>query len=174
MPSHLYSFSFAANVDWTRKFPEQPEILAYLEDCVDRFDISDHIRFGTELAEATFDEDAATWRLLFVDGTTVEADVLVAAHRPAQPAARPRHRRASTTSAAIEFHSARWDHDHDLTDRDVAVIGVGASAIQFVPEIAKQARSVTLFQRSQQLRRPQARRADLRSGPGADAPLHGG
>ena len=67
--------------------------------------------------------------------------------------------------AGHQFHSARWDHDHDLTGRDVAVIGIGASAIQFVPEIAKQARSVTLFQRSEQLRRPQARRTDLRSGP---------
>ena len=147
VPSHLYSFSFAANVDWTRKFPEQPEILAYLEDCVDRFDIRDHIQFGADLAEATFDEDAATWRLLFVDGTTIEADVLVAAtgqlNRPHVPDIA-----GLDDFAGHEFHSARWDHDHDLTDRDVAVIGVGASAIQFVPEIAKQARSVTLFQRS--------------------------
>ena len=173
VPSHLYSFSFAANVDWTRKFPEQPEILAYLEDCVDRFDIADHLRFGAELAEATFDEDAATWRLLFVDGTTVEADVLVAAtgqlNRPHVPDIA-----GLDDFAGHQFHSARWDHDHDLTERDVAVIGVGASAIQFVPEIAKQAPVGHPLPAIEQLRRPQARRADLRSGPGAHAPLHGG
>ncbi|WP_421121065.1 flavin-containing monooxygenase [Aquihabitans daechungensis] len=147
VPSHLYSLSFAPKTDWTRKFPEQPEILGYLNEVTDRFGLRSHLRLGTELKAATWDEDGACWRLELADGTTDEADVLVAAtgqlNRPHIP-----------DIAGLDefdgpmFHSARWDHAEDLTGRDVAVIGIGASAIQFVPEVAKTSGRLTLFQRS--------------------------
>lgn len=147
VPSHLYSLSFAPKTDWTRKFPEQPEILGYLNEVTDRFGLRPHLRLGTEITEATWDDDAACWRLTFADGDTAEADVVVAAtgqlNRPQIPAIEGLDDFAGTV-----FHSARWDHDHDLTGRDVAVIGIGASAIQFVPEIAKTSGTLTLFQRS--------------------------
>ncbi len=147
VPSHLYSLSFAPKDDWTRRFPAQPEILRYLEGVAETFGLGPHLRFGTEVAAATFDEAAGTWRIELADGTTEEADVVVSAtgqlNRPYTPSLE-----GLDAFAGHAFHSARWDHEHDLTDRDVAVIGIGASAIQFVPEIAKQARSVTLFQRS--------------------------
>ncbi len=147
VPSHLYSLSFAPKLDWTRKFPEQPEILAYLEGVASQFDLGRHLRFGSEVTAATFNEDAGTWRLDFADGTTDEVDVVVSAtgqlNRPFTP-----DLPGLDSFAGIRFHSARWDHDQDLTGSDIAVVGIGASAIQFVPVIAAKARSITLFQRS--------------------------
>jgi cation diffusion facilitator CzcD-associated flavoprotein CzcO len=147
VPSHLYSLSFAPNPHWTRRFPEQAEILEHLERVADEFDVRRRIRFSTEVTAATFDEAAGTWTLAFADGGTFTADVLVAAtgqlNRPHVPAIE-----GLDTFAGTTFHSARWDHDHDLTGEDVAVIGIGASAIQFVPAIAERVGRMTLFQRS--------------------------
>ena len=147
VPSHLYSLSFAPKADWTRRFPEQSEILDYLNEVVDRFDLGSHLRFGSELAEASWDDDARSWDLRFADGTIDAAQVLIAAtgqlNRPHVPRID-----GSDAFAGNAFHSARWDHEVDLADKDVAVIGIGASAIQFVPQVAASARSVTLYQRS--------------------------
>jgi cation diffusion facilitator CzcD-associated flavoprotein CzcO len=147
VPSHLYSLSFAPKLDWSRRFPTQPEILGYLESVVDQFELGPHLRLGSELQRATWDEERACWHLEFGDGTHDEAEVLVCAtgqlNRPSIPEIPGLER-----FGGVAFHSARWDHTRDLTDRDIAVIGIGASAIQFVPEVAKVARSVTLFQRS--------------------------
>jgi cation diffusion facilitator CzcD-associated flavoprotein CzcO len=147
VPSHLYSLSFAPNPDWSRKFPEQSEILDHLERIADDFDVRRRIRFSTEVTAATFDEDTGTWTLALGDDTTFTADVVVAAtgqlNRPHVPAID-----GLDTFAGTVFHSARWDHDHDLTGEDVAVIGIGASAIQFVPAIATHVGRMTLFQRS--------------------------
>lgn len=147
VPSHLYSLSFAPKTDWSRKFPEQSEILTYLNEVTDRFGLRSHLRLSTELMAAAWDSDRNQWLLTFADGSEDVADVVVAAtgqlNRPHIPDIPGLEHFAGTM-----FHSARWDHGHDLTGRDVAVIGIGASAIQFVPEIAKTASSVTLFQRS--------------------------
>ena len=146
VPSHLYSLSFAPKTDWTRRFPSQPEILAYLEGLVDEFDLGPHLLLGTEVRDATWDDAAQRWRLTLADGSVDEAEVLVAAtgqlSRPVIPAIE-----GLEDFEGPAFHSARWDHDADLTG-DVAVVGIGASAIQFVPQLAKRARSVTLYQRS--------------------------
>lgn len=148
VPSHLYSLSFAPKVDWTRRFPEQPEILGYLHEVADRFDLAPHLRFGTEVGSMAFVEgDGGGWDLTLADGSVERFDVVVSAtgqlNRPYVPEVT-----GADDFTGEAFHSARWRHDLDLADRDVAVIGIGASAIQFVPEIAKTARSVTLFQRS--------------------------
>lgn len=147
VPSHLYSLSFAPNPEWTRKFPAQDEILAYLERTADEFDVRRLIRFDTEVAAIDFDDESGTWTVRLADGEPIEADVVIAAtgqlNRPYVPPID-----GLETFAGTAFHSARWRHDHDLAGRRVGVIGVGASAIQFVPAIAGEADHVTLFQRS--------------------------
>ena len=171
VPSHLYSFSFAAKV---RLDPEVPR--AARDPRLPRRAASTasasraHLRFGTELAEATFDEDAGHLAP-HASPTAPRSRPTCWSPPPASSTGRTSPTStASTTSSGHEFHSARWDHDHDLTGRDVAVIGIGASAIQFVPEIAKQARSLTLFQRSSNYVGPKPDGPILRSGPGAHAP----
>src|SRR5829696_2569973 len=133
--SHLYSFSFDPNPHWPRQYPTQPEIWDYLRRCVVKYRIGPHIRFRTRVTAVEFDDDSTTWRLATNTGEAVRARAVVGAfgplHEPAIPDLPGLHRFAGTM-----FHSARWDHDHDLTGRRVAVIGTGASAIQFIPQIA--------------------------------------
>jgi len=147
VPSHLYSFSFEPKRDWTRRFPPREEILAYLEHCVAEYGLDDHLRLGTDVAQATFDEDARRWRLETAAGETVEADVVVTAtgqlSRPSIPRLPGLERFAGRA-----FHSARWEHDHDLTGRNVAAVGTGASAIQSIPEIAPRVGRLEVYQRS--------------------------
>ncbi|MBP2324464.1 cation diffusion facilitator CzcD-associated flavoprotein CzcO [Kibdelosporangium banguiense] len=144
-PSHLYSYSFEPNPGWSRRFAEQPEILAYLRHCAAKYDISGHIRFGVEITRAVF--DAGRWILHTKDGAVHTADVLVAACGQLSRPARPDVPGLDDVFAGTVFHSADWDHGHDLRERDVAVIGNGASAIQFIPHVAAQARRLTVFQR---------------------------
>jgi cation diffusion facilitator CzcD-associated flavoprotein CzcO len=143
--SHLYSFSFAPNPNWTRLFARQPEIRAYLEDITDRYRLRDRIRLNTTVTGAEWDGRA--WDVTTADGSTVRARVVVwgtgALHEPSIPEIDGLDRFAGAV-----FHSAQWDHSQDLTGRRVAVIGTGASAIQFVPAIAPQVGSLTLFQRT--------------------------
>jgi cation diffusion facilitator CzcD-associated flavoprotein CzcO len=147
VPSHLYSFSFETNPDWSRTYSPQAEILGYLQGCVRKYGLEEHIRFGTGVNSATYDEGANVWHLELSDGSSVAADVLVPAcgqlNRPAKPNLDGRE-----SFAGVAFHSAEWRHDVDLDGKRVAVIGTGASAIQFVPEIAPKVSSLTIFQRS--------------------------
>jgi cation diffusion facilitator CzcD-associated flavoprotein CzcO len=146
--SHLYSFSFEPNPSWSRMFAPQQEIRDYLERCATKYGIRPHIRFNSEVTGAAFDEDAGVWRIQ-VNGRddAVVARAVVSAmgplHRPAYPEVEGLDEFRGKT-----FHSAEWDHDYDLAGKRVAVIGTGASAIQFVPQIAKKAAQVHLFQRT--------------------------
>ncbi|MGI5218459.1 flavin-containing monooxygenase [Nocardia sp. CA-290969] len=145
-PSHLYSYSFAPNPGWSRRFAPQPEILEYLRRCADDHGIRGHIRTGTEVVAAVFDEHRYRWELELSSGETAYADVLVTACGQLSGPSYPRlPGLADFTGAA--FHSARWDHTFDPAGRDIAVIGNGASAIQFVPHLVETARTVTVFQR---------------------------
>ena len=146
VPSHLYSFSFEAKSDWSRRFAPQPEILQYLRDTAAKYDLLRHIRFDSEVTAASFDEGAGTWDLVLADGSTHTADVLVAATGQLNRPAYPRIPGIETYEGEI-FHSARWNHDYDLAGKKVAVIGTGASAIQFVPQIAPKVAQLELFQR---------------------------
>lgn len=147
IPAALYSFSFAPFGDWSRRYPSQAEIQRYLLDCVDRFGVRPHVRLGTALAEATHDEAIGLWRLRTQAGDRLSARILVLAqgtlHRPALPAIP-----GLEAFAGPAFHSAQWDHGVAIEGKRVAVIGTGASAIQLVPELAKQAAGLTLFQRT--------------------------
>jgi cation diffusion facilitator CzcD-associated flavoprotein CzcO len=146
VPSVLYSFSFAPNPDWSRSFSPQPEIWDYLRACVRRFNLEPYLRLGVELEQATWDDEARRWRIRTSDGE-LTADVLVAATGPLCEPRIPDLPGLDAFAGTV-FHSARWRHDHDLSGRDVAVIGTGASAIQFVPQIAPDVRRLTVFQRT--------------------------
>jgi cation diffusion facilitator CzcD-associated flavoprotein CzcO len=145
--SHLYSYSFELKPDWSCKFAKQDEILDYLDHCVRKYDLSSHLVLGTEIAEARFDEAEGLWHIHTADGAEAIVDVMVSAtgqlNRPAFPAIE-----GLDSFGGMSFHSARWNHDYDLDGKTVAVVGSGASAIQFVPEIAPRVKKLILFQRS--------------------------
>lgn len=147
VPSHLYSFSFEPNPDWSRVYSLQPEILAYFEHCARKYDLVRHCRFRTELASARFDEAAGLWRLVTTEGEEIAAEVLVSGvgqlNRPQYPKLP-----GLETFRGKTFHSARWDHAYDLRGKRVAVIGNGASALQFIPRIAPVVGRLSVFQRS--------------------------
>jgi cation diffusion facilitator CzcD-associated flavoprotein CzcO len=146
VPSHLYSFSFAPNPDWSRRFSPQPEILEYLKQVAERYGILPHVRLGHAVTGAAWDETAQRWRIDTVKGP-LTADVLVGAagglSTPSVPPIKGLDRFEGKA-----FHSATWDHGVDLTGRDVAVIGNGASAIQFVPEIQPKVGKLVTYQRT--------------------------
>lgn len=145
--SHVYSYSFEPNPEWTRMFAPQEEIRQYLEHCADKYRIRPHIHLNTALREARWDEDRALWQLRDSHGRDFTASVLVsgmgALSIPAYPSVPGMDRFQGKA-----FHSQDWDHDYDLSGKRVAVIGTGASAIQFVPEVQKAAGQLYLFQRS--------------------------
>ena len=146
VPSHVYSLSFAPNPGWTRTYSEGGEIWAYLRDVARRHGLYERIRFGCELLEAAWDEDARRWRLA-TSQEPLTADVVVSATGPLHEPAIP-DLPGLDTFAGAAFHSARWDHDHDLRGRRVAVVGTGASAVQFVPRIQPQVARLMVFQRT--------------------------
>ena len=147
VPSHLYSFSFEPNPSWTRRYSPQPEILDYLERCMQRYGLAPHIRFGAEVAAARFDPDAGLWRVKTTDGEELETEVLVSACGQLSRPAIPRIDGLDRFRGPL-FHSSRWDHGVDLSGKRVAVIGTGASTIQIVPAIAPEVAELDVYQRS--------------------------
>jgi cation diffusion facilitator CzcD-associated flavoprotein CzcO len=147
VPSVLYSYSFAQHGRWSRSFPRQHEILGYLRDCAEKFGLTGHLRFGTEITAAHYDPDAEVWRLRTAAGDEIASRFLVSGvgqlNRPRYPDVP-----GIGNFVGTAFHSAEWRHDHDLTGRRVAVIGTGPSAVQFVPEIAPKVHRLHVFQRS--------------------------
>jgi cation diffusion facilitator CzcD-associated flavoprotein CzcO len=145
--SHLYSFSFEQNPNWTRMYPTQPELFAYLKHCVDKHRLHQVLRTNSEVVGATWDADTALWTVTLADGSSVRTRVLVPAMGVLN---RPRHPNIPglESFAGPTFHSARWRHDVDLAGKTVAVLGTGASAIQFVPKIAPIVGKLLVFQRS--------------------------
>ncbi len=145
VPSHLYSFSFDLNPDWSHRYAPQEEIRQYLQRCVDRFGIRDRIRLGAYVSDARW--DGALWQLTLAGGDTLSAKVLVsgvgALRDPSYPPLPGRG-----TFAGPSMHSARWDHDVSFAGKRVGVVGTGASAIQIVPELAKVAHHVRIYQRT--------------------------
>ena len=144
VPSHLYSFSFAPNPEWSSTFSPQPEIEDYLRKVTDRFGIRPHIRFGHAVETARWED--GRWRIQTSQGEFV-ADVLLSGMGPLAEPSYPKLPGVESFEGEV-FHSAQWDHDLDLSGRKVAVIGTGASAIQFVPAIQPEVEELHLFQRT--------------------------
>src|SRR5438105_14499112 len=147
IPSHLYSFSFAPSTEWTRMYPGQQEIHDYLKRCVERYGLAPHLRLNTRFQEAAWDESESVWNITAADGVRIRARVLVsgmgALHVPHYPEL-PGLERFSGPA----FHSSAWDYGVNLDGKNVAVVGTGASAIQFVPQIAPRVGKLYLFQRT--------------------------
>lgn len=147
VPSHLYSFSFEPNPEWTRVFAPQQEIYSYLQACARKYELAPYIRFGTEVVQADYNERDSIWQVTLSDGTSLHTSLLITAcgqlSRPALP-----QLEGIETFKGRAFHSAHWDHSYELCGKRVAVVGTGASAIQFVPAIAHQVEHLTVFQRS--------------------------
>jgi cation diffusion facilitator CzcD-associated flavoprotein CzcO len=147
VPSHLYSYSFEIKRDWSRPYAPQAEILAYLEHCAEKYGLLPHCRFGDAVRRARWDEATAQWTLELASGRNVHADVVVSAIGMFNEIVIP-DIAGIDCFAGAQFHSSRWNWDHDLAGERVGVIGSAASAVQLVPEVAKQAGRVHLFQRT--------------------------
>jgi cation diffusion facilitator CzcD-associated flavoprotein CzcO len=151
IPSQLYSFSFAPRAQWTRKYPGQREIEAYLNDCVQRFGLAPRLRLHTRLSHLHWDEAQRLWRARLLDAAGQEHELLT---RTVTLATGPLSRPATPAIEGLPhfrgpvIHTARWPDTFDATGRRIGVIGTGASAIQLVPQVAPQARQLTVFQRS--------------------------
>ena len=146
IPSVLYSFTDEQNPGWSRAFAGQPEIQAYVQEVARRHDLMSHLRFGHEVLAADWDDGRQRWEIETAAGNFTADVVISAAGALADPAI-PELPGLDRFEGRV-FHSARWDHDHDLSGRQVAVVGTGASAIQFVPEIQPQVGRLHLFQRT--------------------------
>jgi cation diffusion facilitator CzcD-associated flavoprotein CzcO len=147
--SHMYSYSFERKADWSRLYARQPEILAYLEHCADKYGLRPHLRCRSPIHEARWDDSALVWRLKTGDGEAIEADIVVSGLGMLNVPSYPDISGLDGFAGPV-FHSARWDPQVDLDGRQVAVIGTGASAIQLVPEIAPGVERLLVFQRTAQ------------------------
>ncbi|GAA0980294.1 Baeyer-Villiger monooxygenase [Nocardioides aquaticus] len=147
VPSPLYSWSWAPNPGWGRRYSKQPEILAYLRDAATREGLLDLVVTGQDVVQVVLDEETGTWTVRTRAGRTFTADVVVSAVGQLSNPVVPRVEGADDF-AGPAFHSAHWRHDVDLTGKRVAVVGTGASAIQFVPGIVDRVAAMTVFQRS--------------------------
>lgn len=146
VPSSLYSYSFAPSAKWSHLFARQPEILSYLEEVSETFDVKSRIEFDTELTNAMWDESRQLWVIDTNQGEYLSKTVVFATG-PITEAQIPKLDGIESFRGEM-FHSARWNHNYDLTGKRIAVIGTGASAIQFVPQIQPLAKELLVFQRT--------------------------
>jgi cation diffusion facilitator CzcD-associated flavoprotein CzcO len=147
IPSLLYSFSFVKNPTWSRTYSPADEIRTHIEDLTDRFDIRRRIEFGQEVTGLSFDENAGVWTATTATRKRFRARTVVLASGPLPDSSFP-DIRGLDTYEGHKIHSARWDSDYDFTGKRVGVIGTGASAIQIIPELVKQAEFVKVYQRT--------------------------
>jgi cation diffusion facilitator CzcD-associated flavoprotein CzcO len=157
VPSALYSFSFAPNPRWGRFYASQPEIRAYALEVARSHGVLEHLHTSTDMQDAAWDQPAQRWRVRTTRGT-LTAQALISATGPWNEPVIPDLPGLDTFEGRV-FHSSRWDHAHPLQDARVAVVGTGASAVQFVPRIQTRAERVTVFQRTAQWVLPKPDRA---------------
>lgn len=146
VPSHLYSFSFALNPHWSRSYSSQREIWHYLRRCARRFGILPHIRWNNELLDAWWNEEEQRWHIRTTQARFT-ANFLILGNGPLSEPALPAIKGIEQFKGVL-FHSSQWNHDYNFTGKCVAVIGTGASAIQFVPRIQPGVEHLSLFQRT--------------------------
>ena len=147
VPSHVYSFSFEQNPDWSRMFAESGEIHAYLRRCVDKYGLRPHLRLGVSIVEARFDAGRGVWTLRTAEGETITARAVCSGVGGLVDPKLPDIVGLESFEGKL-MHTARWDHDYDLAGKRVAVIGTGASAVQVVPQVAPVVGKLSVFQRT--------------------------
>ena len=147
IPSHLYCYSFEPNPHWSRLYSPQEEIQAYIEGCADKYGLRPHLSLGRAVRALRFDGTTAAWEAEFADGERVRARFVIngsgGLHKPSTP-----HFKGAERFAGLAMHTAEWDRDFDPTDKNIAIIGSAASAIQVLPAIAEKAKSISLYQRT--------------------------
>ncbi len=165
VPSPLYSYSFELNPSWSRLFAPQPEIWEYLRMCVRKYGVEEHIRYGCTVEHMDWDDGARRWNIATSQSSGDGRDAGDGRDSGAELAEEYRARAVVSAAGALHvpsypdipgaprfsgpsFHSAQWDRSVDLTGKRVAVIGTGASAVQFIPRIARQAGHLEVFQRT--------------------------
>ena len=153
-----YCFSFEQKTDWSAKWVGWSEILEYMEYCAQKYELGAHMRFGTEIESARWNESESVWQIRSVAGEEIQAEILASGvgqlNRPKIPEIP-----GLGSFAGEAFHSARWNTDYDLKGKAVGVIGNAASAIQFIPEVAKEVKHLSIFQRSANWMLPRNNRA---------------
>jgi cation diffusion facilitator CzcD-associated flavoprotein CzcO len=173
VPSPLYSFSFEPSAEWSSRYGAQPEILAYIRSTAEKYGITPLVQLGRDVVSARWDEVDRTWTVGFDGGDEQTVDLLISAVGQLSQPMLPSIPGVDTFEGQA-FHSARWAHDVELTGKKIAVVGTGASAIQFIPHVAEQASELIVFQRTPSyiLPKPDQRfgpvyRRMLRHAPGA-------
>jgi len=147
IPSALYSYSFEPYPEWEYKWSMQPQILQYINHVADKHNLRDHILFDEEVISATWLQESCIWNVQTTAGKKYQSSSIITAIGQLHHPSIPKFKNIDNLSIPY-FHSARWNHDVDLTGKRVGVIGNAASAVQFIPEIAKVAGEVIVFQRS--------------------------
>jgi len=147
IPSALYSYSFEHNSDWQFKWSGQAQILKYQRDTASKYGLDRHLKYHHEVNSLVFDEAIQRWTVSTVNGEEFQAQHVVCAIGQLHKLSTPKFTNADHFRGDV-FHSAKWDHSVDLKDKTVAVIGNAASAVQFIPEVAKLAKHLTIYQRS--------------------------
>ncbi|CAA6827839.1 MAG: Cyclohexanone monooxygenase (EC [uncultured Aureispira sp.] len=147
IPSHLYSYSFELNPNWSRGYSKQPEILAYMIACKKKYALDAHIRYNATITKAVFHEQEGYWELTDQAGKVTLVENVIAAIGPFNVPNIPKFKGLESFEGA-SFHSSQWDHTVDLKNKRVAVIGTGASAVQVVPGIVSEVEHLSLFQRT--------------------------
>lgn len=145
--SHLYSYSFEPNPHWTRMFAQQPEIRSYLEHCAQKYALLTHVRLGHTINQLRWNESEQRWHISDANGKHYTANVVVSGMGGLSTPSIPAIQGVDKFGGKI-FHSQQWDHDYDFRGKRVAVIGTGASAIQFVPQIQPRVARIDLYQRT--------------------------
>lgn len=147
VPVAAYQLSFAQSMNWTRAYPQQPEIQAYAEEITDRFQLRPNLRLNEAAAKAVWDEGTKKWTVTTAKGDTLEADAVIGAlgqlNRPFWPDIP-----GKDSFNGPVMHSAEWDHSVDLEGKRIGIVGSAASAVQIIPEVAKTCAKVGVFQRS--------------------------
>ncbi len=147
VPSHLYSYSFEQNAEWSRTYSGSGEIQRYIRYCAEKYGLSPYLRFGVDIVRAAFDEAAGIWTLTTGTGERLTARAVVSAVGGLVDPAWPRFEGRDSYRGEV-FHTARWNHDVDLTGKKVAIVGTGASGIQVIPSICDEVAQLTVVQRT--------------------------
>ncbi len=145
--SHMYSLSFAPKSDWSKRYAEAGEIFSYIQEITEQFQLKKYCKFEHEVTRAEYDEQRFLWTVSFKEHAPLEAQFVIFASGPLHVPQIP-HIKGIENFKGKVFHSSHWDHEYDLTGKRVASIGTGGSAIQYIPEIAKQVKQLYVFQRT--------------------------
>lgn len=179
VPGIIYQFSFEKNPDWSRTFPKGAEVRAYIESLVDKYDLNAHLRFGHDVVAREWDEQNQWWRLSIAGGDTITAKYVVTALGAFVEPRKPDIEGIDSFQGKV-IQTQRWDHEYDFTGKRAAVIGTGATSVQLVPQLAKMAEHLDVYQRraiwvfaKPDFRIPSVARAAFRVAPGLQSLIRG-